>query len=414
MKDYYAVIDLKSFYASCECAYRGLDPFLTPLVVADPERTEATIIMSATPYLKKLYKIPNVCRVKDIPKVENLILAQPRMANYVKTSAEVVSILLDFFDIEDIHVYSVDESFVYLTPYLSLYNTDPIGLVKMVQKRIRDELGLLSTAGIGPNMFMAKVCLDNEGKKKPPYYAIWNEEDVQKKLWKISPITAIWGINVGISSHLSRIGIRNLEQLAKAPISTLEREFGIIGLQLHDLANGIDVANIREKYVPKEKNLNIGQVLIRDYTKKGAKVVLREMCDDLCFRLRLTNQKVGCVALMVGYNSALHGGFSKQCSLDIASDNNDELWFTLSRLYDKYVLDAPIRNLGISFSKLRKYDYKQISLFENEFEGQSDKYYEAVDSIQKKYGKNAVLRMTSLLEDSTVKERHTQIGGHKA
>ena len=336
------------------------------------------------------------------------------MANYVKTSAEVVSILLDFFDIEDIHVYSVDESFVYLTPYLSLYNTDPIGLVKMVQKRIRDELGLLSTAGIGPNMFMAKVCLDNEGKKKPPYYAIWNKEDVQKKLWKISPITAIWGINVGISSHLCRIGIRNLEQLAKAPISTLEREFGIIGLQLHDLANGIDVANIREKYVPKEKNLNIGQVLIRDYTKKGAKVVLREMCDDLCFRLRFTNQKVGCVALMVGYNSALHGGFSKQCSLDIASDNNDELWFTLSRLYDKYVLDAPIRNLGISFSKLRKYDYKQISLFENEFDGQSDKYYEAVDSIQKKYGKNAVLRMTSLLEDSTVKERHTQIGGHKA
>lgn len=414
MRECYAVIDLKSFYASCECASRGLDPFTTPLIVADPTRTEATIIMSATPFLKKLYKIPNVCRVKDIPQVPGIIFAQPRMAYYVEMSAKVVSILLDYFDLEDIHIYSVDESFVYLSPYLSLYNKTPEEIVVMVQKRIMDELGILSTAGIGPNMFMAKVCLDNEGKKVPPYYAVWTEKDVQAKLWGISPLTSIWGINVGISSHLERIGIRNMKALATVDDEILKKEFGIIGLQLKDLANGIDVADIRKKYVPKERHLNIGQVLIRDYTKQGAKIVLKEMCDDLCLRLRLSQQKTGCVAVYVMYSSAVGGAFSKQCSLDIASDNNDALFATISRLYDKYVIEAPIRRLGITFNKLTPYNFKQMSIFESENGEHSDSYYQAIDHIQHKYGKNAILRMSSLLEDSTIKERHSQIGGHKA
>ena len=414
MEDCYAVIDLKSFYASCECASRGLDPFTTPLIVADPTRTEATIIMSATPYLKKLFTVPNVCRVKDIPKIPDLIFAQPRMAYYVETSAKVVSILLDFFDFEDIHVYSVDESFVYLTPYIKLYGKTPIEIVKMVQKRIMDELGILATSGIGPNMFMAKVCLDNEGKKRPPYYAQWTKDDVQTKLWKIHPLTSIWGINVGISSHLARIGIRDMKSLATYDGELLEKEFGIIGLQLKDLANGIDVANIREKYIPKEKHLNIGQTLIRDYSKPGARIVLKEMCDDLCLRLRLSQQKTGCVSVYVSYSGSVGGAFAKQCSLDIASDNNDVLFATIARLYDKYVIDAPIRRLGISFDKLTPYHFKQLSIFEEENGERSDEYYKAIDTIQSKYGKNAVLRMSSLLEDSTVKERHGQIGGHKA
>ena len=118
MEEIYCVIDLKSFYASCECAARGLDIFSCPLVVADPDRTSSTIVMSATPYLKEKYGVPNVCRVRDLPKIPGLILAKPRMAYYIEMSAKVVSIFLDFVDEEDLHVYSIDESFLRLTPYL--------------------------------------------------------------------------------------------------------------------------------------------------------------------------------------------------------------------------------------------------------------------------------------------------------
>ncbi|MEE3299370.1 MAG: damage repair protein, partial [Candidatus Enteromonas sp.] len=194
-EDLYCVIDLKSFYASCECVARGLDIFKTPLVVCDPDRSMSTIVMSSTPYLKDKYHIPNVCRRRDLPNVENLILAQPRMAYYIEMSAKVVSIFLDYVSEEDLHVYSIDESFLHISPYLSLAKQTPEEFVAEIQKRIKKELGLTATAGIGPNMFLAKVCLDNEGKKKAPYIGRWRMEDVPTKLWSITPITKIWGIS---------------------------------------------------------------------------------------------------------------------------------------------------------------------------------------------------------------------------
>ena len=163
MEEVYAVIDMKSFYASCECAARGLDIFTTALAVCDPSRTENTIVMSVTPYLKTKYGVKNVERMKDLPKIENLIYATPRMEYYVKTSAKVVSIFLDFVSEEDLHVYSIDESFLRLTPYLSLNRCTAEELVQRIQIRIKKELGLVATAGLGPNMFLAKVCLDQEG-----------------------------------------------------------------------------------------------------------------------------------------------------------------------------------------------------------------------------------------------------------
>ena len=177
----YAVIDLKSFYASCECAARGLDIFSTPLVVADKERTENSIVMSVTPFLKKQYGVPNVCRIRDLPRLENMVYATPRMAYYIEMSARVVSILLDYVAEEDLHVYSIDESFIRIDPYLSAAKTNAEGYCAMILKSIKDELGLCATAGIGPNMFLAKTCLDIEAKKKPPYIAYWHYEDVEKK-----------------------------------------------------------------------------------------------------------------------------------------------------------------------------------------------------------------------------------------
>ena len=163
MEDIYAVIDMKSFYASCECAARGLSPFCTPLAVADPDRSFNTIVMSCTPYLKEKYHCPNVCRISELPPIPGLIIAKPRMRYYLEQSARIVSIFLDFVSEEDLHVYSVDESFLRLTPYLSLYRCTAEDIVRKIQNRIQKELRMTATAGLGPNMFLAKVCLDNEG-----------------------------------------------------------------------------------------------------------------------------------------------------------------------------------------------------------------------------------------------------------
>ncbi len=411
----YAVIDLKSFYASCECAARGLDIFSTPLVVADKERTENSIVMSVTPFLKKQYGVPNVCRIRDLPRLENMVYATPRMAYYIEMSARVVSILLDYVAEEDLHVYSIDESFIRIDPYLSAAKTNAEGYCAMILKSIKDELGLCATAGIGPNMFLAKTCLDIEAKKKPPYIAYWHYEDVEKKLWKVHPITKIWGISTGISSHLSRIGIRSVEALAKADINTLKKEFGVIGIQLHNLANGIDEADIRKKYIPRETNLSVGQTLIRDYSVDEAKTIIREMSDELCHRLREARAKCATVSLYIGYSGQNGGGFSRQCSLDIPTDDVNQLFHCVSFLYDKFVEDFPIRGISISFSKLSDASARQYSLFEDAYELENRRcLYQKMDEINALFGKNAVLRSTSLLEESTIRERHGQIGGHKA
>ena len=413
MEEVYAVIDLKSFYASCECAARGLDIFSTPLVVADKTRSANSVVMSTTPFLKANYGIPNVCRIGDLPKVPGIIFAKPRMAYYLEMSAKVVSIFLDFLDEEDVHVYSVDESFLYLTPYLSLYKMTAEELCASIQKKIKDELGLVATVGMGPNMFLAKICLDNEGKKNPPYRARWGYEDVKTKLWAIKPITKIWGISNGIGSHLDRLGIRSLEELSQADPYLLKREFGILGSQLHDLANGIDRTDIREKYVPKERNLSIGQTLMRDYDVKGAKLVLREMVDDLCLRLRMAGYKARRVGLFVGY--ANEGGFSRQASFDYATDDNNTLYKEVMGVFDRFIEDRPIRHLGVTFAKLGHYDFRQESIFLSAEEAaKREQLNHALDTIKSVFGKDACLRASSLTKDSTVLTRHKQIGGHNA
>lgn len=414
MEEVYAVIDMKSFYASCECAARGLDIFATPLVVCDPTRTENTIVMSATPYLKSRYGVKNVERMKDLPKIKGMIYARPRMEYYIKTSAKVVSIFLDYVSEEDLHVYSIDESFLRLTPYLEMNHCSAEDLVSKIQKKITEELGLVATAGLGPNMFLAKVCLDQEGKKKEPYRAHWHSEDVPTKLWKVG-LTDVWGISNGIATRLAKIGVHTLEALAKIDVEYLRKEFGIIGDQLRDLANGIDRTDIRAKYVPKEKNLSVGQTLPRNYDGKGAKLLLLEMCDELCFRLRLAHQKCGTVSLFVGYSASVGGGFSHQSSLNIPTDSPQRIYEVIEEIFNHYYLGAPIRGLGISFAKLSDRSSQQFDLFEeaNE-EEEAHSLLEAMDDISSMYGKNAVLRASSLTKDSTIRERHQQIGGHRA
>lgn len=407
-----AVIDLKAFYSFVECIDRGLDPWTTPLVVADKDRGKNTIVLSVSPYLKQK-GIPSRLRIQDLPKGYKYIYAVPRMERYIEKSAEVVRVMMEYISEEDIHVYSIDEAFMDLTSYLHYYKKTPLQMVKMIIDAIKEKTGLQATGGIGDNFFLAKVALDIYAKHEKNGIATLRQNEVPEKLWSVTPLTKIWGIGARTEVHLNKIGIFTMEQLAHSNREFMRSEFGIMGDQLVDMANGIDESNIREEYVPKERSLSQAQVLFRDYKMDEVPLIIREMCDDLSSRMRNENKICGVVSLYIGY-SKNQGGFARQMSLLQETDDRETLCNALLEIYKAHVKDLPIRNVGINFGKLRINDHSQLNLFE-EPEKQISKHdlQKTMDRLQDKYGKNILLRASALLENSTIIERHNQIGGHR-
>jgi len=407
-----AVIDMKAFYAFVECVDRGLNPFTTPLAVCDPTRGDGTIVLSVSPFLKNM-GVPSRCRRRELPEVEGLILAQPRMEKYIDKSAEIIAIVLDLVGEDDIHIYSIDEFFVNLSPYLKMYDCTPRQMVMKIQKVIFDKTKLMTTAGVSYNMLMAKLALDNDAKKRAPYISEWTKKDIERKLWKIAPLHKMWGISAGYERKLNSLGINSVGQLAHTEKDFLKKHFGIMGEQLWEHANGIDNTNIRDKYFPRETSLSIGQVLFKDYTPKQAELILKEMCDDLCLRMRNAGQKTSVVSVTCGFTYSVGGGFSRQCKLDYPTDDNSILLIDILRLFRKYAGDNLVRRLYISFGNLINDNADQLTLFESLDEQLERKSLQSVmDTLKTKYGKDIVLRASSLLEESTAKERHSQIGGH--
>ncbi len=410
-----AVIDMKAFYASIECVERGLDPFSTPLAVTDITRKEATIVLSVSPYLKSL-GVPSRCRRKDLPSnVEGMIYAPPQMEKYVKISAQIVSIFLDFVGLDDIHIYSIDESFLDLTPYLKLYNSTPYELAKKIINKIYEETKLPATCGLGSNMFLAKVADDLYAKKSKDFIGTLYKDEIESKLYPITPLNKLWGISSGYLLRLNKLGIYKVEDLAKFDLNLLKKEFGILGEELYNHANGIDDTNIRDKYTPINKALSTGQVMLKDYNYQNAKLILKEMNDELAFRLREVNRKTSCVHLYIGYSlNSIETGFAKSLTLSKPTNNTKDIFDALTYLYDSYIEDKPIRRIGISYSNLVISHYDQLSLFKDLKEEEIEsKMFNTFDEIQNKYGKDKLLKLDSKDKDSTIKERHNQIGGHR-
>lgn len=413
MKTVTAAIDLKAFYSFVECLDRHLDPFTTPLVVCDVERGPGTIVLSVTPFLKAL-GVPSRLRKRELPKRDDIIFAVPRMARYIEMSTKVVSIFLDFVGEDDLHVYSIDESFLNLGPYLKLYKATPRQLVRRILDKIKKDTGLFATAGISENLFLAKSALEFEGKKKPDGIGEWTKEDVKTKLWPISPLSKMWGISSHLEKRLNDIGITTIGELANADEELLIKFFGVIGKDLRDHANGIDDSNIREKYIPKETSLSNGQSLFRDYTKAEMPTLIREMSDDLALRLRLEGKKTSLVALMIGYSYTIGGGFSRQLTLVKSTSDNDLIFDGLMTLYSKFCEDKPIRGVHIAFGKLSPDNCEQLDLFAEPNEQISKKILRAtLDEIVVRFGRDSILRGSALLEESNVIKRHGQIGGHR-
>ena len=407
-----AVIDLKAFYSYVECLDRGLDPWKEPLVVADKDRGTNTIVLSVSPFLKK-QGIPSRCRIKELPKKYKYIYAVPRMERYLEKSAQVIDVLYHFVAEEDVHVYSIDEAFVDLTSYLKYYNKTPLQMVTTIINQIKEETGLQATAGIGDNFFLAKIALDIYAKKERNGIAKVSSNEIKEKLWPITPLSKVWSIGPRMEARLNKIGLFTIKDIALSNLDYLRDKFGVIGEQLWRHANGIDEADIHEKYEPKERSLSLSQVLFRDYNKDEAITIVREMVDTLASRMRNDNKMTKVVAIYVGYSKNM-GGFARRSTLLAPTDDTELLLKAILEIYHMYIKDLPIRTIGLNFGGLLESTYQQLNMFEDDKEQiKRRNLQKTMDKLQSKFGKNSVLRASSLLEESTIKERNNFIGGHR-
>ena len=287
----YLIIDLKSFYASCECVMRGLDPMTTDLVVADAERGRGTICLAVSPSLKAK-GVRNRCRVFEIPTRFHYIMATPRMQLYLNYAAEIYSIYLDYFCKDDIFVYSVDEAFIDIIGYTTIYHLSPKEMAKFLLGEIERRLGLPATCGIGTNLYLAKIALDITAKHAPDRIGMLDESAFRATLWNHTPLTDFWRIGHGIERRLLRMGLRTMGDIAHAPYKAIRKAVGIDGYLLYDHAWGREPTTIAEihAYRPETQSVSEGQVL---HQRFGKNALLRatDLLDAATRRAR--NEQIG-------------------------------------------------------------------------------------------------------------------------
>lgn len=410
---HYLCIDLKSFFASVECIERNLDPFTTPLVVANKNQGQGAITLAVSPFLKKL-GVKGRTRLYEIPKNIKYTIVNPRMKLYMQKSAEVISIYLDFVAKEDLHIYSIDECFLDITDYLTLYKKQDEEIALDILNTIQRKTGLTATCGIGPNMLLAKVSMDIEAKHTKNCIAKWTCKDVPTKLWPITPLSKMWGIGPRMEKKLNQLNIYTIEDLAKYDKNKLKEKFGIIGLELWNHANGIDGSRIKDfEAIKKDKSISHSQVLFKDYYEENAKLIIEEMTEIVAGRLREKNMETSCIGLGIGYSKLINDGFFHTTKLEIATDNEETILKTCLLLFERFYENLPIRKITICCGRLNKKAGMQLNLFEDYQETKrKETFNKTIDEVKAKYGKNSILKASSLLPDSTAIERNKKIGGH--
>lgn len=414
----YICIDLKSFYASVECVERGLDPMTTNLVVADPERTDKTICLAITPAMKAM-GISNRCRVFQIPKGVEYIMAEPRMALYIDYAAEIYGVYLKYIAKEDIHVYSIDEAFMDVTDYLDLYGMTARELGIRIMEDIYRTTGVRSACGIGTNLFLAKIALDITAKHSQDYIGELDEESYRRSLWNHRPLTDFWRVGSGIAARLARLGICTMGDIAATDEEVLYRMFGMDAELLIDHAWGRESTTIADikAYTPQNRSITSGQVLMRDYSFEEGKLIIKEMADLLCLDLVEQNLITDSITMQVGYgNSYGEPPVRGTAALPFKTNADKIILPALVELYDKTVDSRyAIRRVNLSCNRVIKEEYRQYNFLADMEELEKDrKAQQAMLEIKKRYGKNAVLRGMNLEESATTRERNRQIGGHKS
>lgn len=502
----YIAIDLKSFYASVECIERNRDPLTTNLVVADESRTEKTICLAVSPSLKS-YGIPgrarlfevvqkvkaanNARRIKalgrrlcstsdDSTELEadsalaiDYIVARPRMALYMKYSTRIYEIYLKYIAPEDIHIYSIDEVFMDVTRYLESYKMTPHELAITMIQDVLKTTGITATAGIGTNLYLCKIAMDIVAKHVEPdadgvRIAELDEMSYRRKLWSHRPITDFWRVGQGYAKKLADHGLYTMGDIAKCSIGKsnelyneelLYRLFGVNAELLIDHAWGYEPCTMEEvkTYRPETSSVSSGQVLQRPYTFEKARLVVKEMTDqmvlDLVDKKLVTDQ----VVLTIGYDienltdpkrrSRYKGQVTTDrygrkipkhahgtANLEKQTSSTSLITRAVMELFDRIVNEELlVRRITITANKLvgeetikHTEDSQQLDFFTDheahrkkqeaeEADLEDEKHLQqAVLGIRKKFGKNAVLKGMNLQEGATAKDRNGRIGGHKA
>lgn len=414
----YICIDLKSFYASVECVKRNLNPMTAKLVVADMERTEKTICLAVSPAMKRL-GVKNRCRVFEIPKQIEYIAAPPRMKLYMDYAVRIYEIYLKYISKEDIHVYSIDEVFMDVTEYLSMYGCSAKELGTRIMMDIQKTTGIPATCGIGTNLYLAKVALDITAKHVKDKIGILDERTFRETLWTHQPLTDFWRIGSGTAERLKKAGIYTMKDIAYAREDLLYQMFGVDAELLIDHAWGRETVTMEDikNYRPKSHSLTNGQVLACDYSYEKCRLVVKEMTDMLCLELVEQERVTESVSIYIGYSRQWGREASKgSVRLRSASSSPKIIIPYVLRLYEQIAdRKVPIRRINICFNGVYEEACQQYDLFlspkEQEKERRSQKM---VLDIRKRFGKNMILRGMNLEEGATARERNMQIGGHRS
>jgi DNA polymerase V len=408
---------MKTFYASVECAERGLNPFETNLVVADPERGKNALCLAITPKLKA-QGIKNRCRMSEIPKSIHYEIAVPRMQLYINYTADIYEIYLQYIDKDDIHVYSIDEAFLDVTDYLRMYNTDAESFAKKLMNEILEKKRIPSTVGIGTNLYLAKIALDITAKHAKTHIGYLDEETYRQTLWHHRPITDFWQVAEGKARRLAKYGFYDMGAVAHAPQDLLQKEFGKDWELLYDHAWGRETCLISDikSYKSKGHSVSSSQILPRDYDLDEARIVMTEMVingsQEMMRRHVITNK----VGIFVGYSSESHDPTGGTVRMPITTNLSSKIMPYALQVFDQTTIPGiKIRRLGISFESVCDEACEGYDLFTDFDEVEREKKREhAVLDIKDKYGKNAILRATNYMDGATQRERNTFIGGHKA
>ncbi len=499
MKHIYLAIDLKSFYASVECIERHLNPMNTNLVVADNSRTEKTICLAVSPALKslgvpgrpRLFEVNEKVRqlnsfrraklngkhlteksyiLSELQKNQDLaidfIIAPPRMAHYIKYSTDILNVYLKYIAPEDIHVYSIDEVLIDISHYLKTYGLSPMELCQKMVKDVYTTTGITATAGIGTNLYLAKIAMDIVAKKMPAdkngvRIAYLDEQLYREKLWTHQPLTDFWRVGKGYAKKLEQEGLYTMGDIALCSTGSkssyyneelLYKLFGINAELLIDHAWGYEPCTIEQikAYRPSKHSICCGQVLHTPYTTEKGEIVIKEMADSIALDLTAKSLVTDQLVLTIGYDRSNLDAPETRSKIDkIRIDHygrqvpehshgtihlnghtslSNEIINKATELYRRIVKpQLLIRRFSLTADNTLAANQTdvatatQLSLFDEPVDPQVqakrdkvDKLQHTVIDIKKRFGKNSLLRGLNYEEGATGRERNAQIGGHKA
>ncbi|WP_010284460.1 Y-family DNA polymerase [Bacillus timonensis] len=405
-------VDIKSFYASCAAVLLGLDPLECYLAVVGDTERQGSVVLAASPKLKQEFGIKTGSRLFEIPKDPRIQIVNPKMATYLRISTEITRLFNRYVPKSAIHVYSVDESFIKIDGTEKLWG-DATTIARKIKQEIEAEYGLTCAIGIGPNMLMAKLCLDLDAKKRG--IAEWTYDDIPEKLWSVSPLREMWGIGRRVERTLNGMGITTVGQLAHFPLELLEKKFGVMGNQLYYHAWGVDLSEVGAPIMQGQISFGKSQILLRDYPDpEEVKHVILEMCEEVARRARRHKKAGRTISLGIHYSQdEFGGGFYRSKTIETPTNITMEMYRVCLELFEKFYAKRTVRKISIALSNIEDDTQMQLDLFYLNRVKQHKLGY-VMDGIRGKYGSDAILRAVSYTNAGTSRHRSKLVGGHKA